>query len=256
MVSPLRQSGVGQNGAFGGGGGGGGGATGSSSFGGNGGIGGFGGGGGSAGSGRVAGGNGGSGGAFGGRGGDGRGNNAGGTTGGGGAGLGGAIFNDGGSLNLTNTTLTGNSTQGGTSNSFGGGASGQAVGGAVFSRNGALTVLSSTISSNTAVNGGRGIYVLGDAAVAMATLDNTLIGQSDTSVSDFVASTISSGSTTTSGTGNLIRTQTGFSGTIVSTADPLLSVLGSYGGTTQNLALLPGSPAINAGTASGSPTKD
>lgn len=38
--------------------------------------------------------------------------------------------------------------------------------------------------------------------------------------------------------------------------NPLLSALGSYGGTTPTHALLPGSPAINAGTATGAPGTD
>jgi hypothetical protein len=36
----------------------------------------------------------------------------------------------------------------------------------------------------------------------------------------------------------------------------LLAALGNYGGPTQTMASLPGSPAINAGTATGAPTTD
>jgi hypothetical protein len=39
-------------------------------------------------------------------------------------------------------------------------------------------------------------------------------------------------------------------------ANPLLAPLGNYGGPTQTLALLPGSPAIDAGTAAGAPATD
>ena len=45
------------------------------------------------------------------------------------------------------------------------------------------------------------------------------------------------------------------SGDLINT-NPLLAPLGNYGGTTQTHALLPGSPAINAGTSSGAPTTD
>ncbi len=74
------------------------------------------------------------------------------------------------------------------------------------------------------------------------------IGQADTSVSDFVANTNAGGATpVTSGTGNLIRTAVGFSGTIVSSADPLLNALSSNGGPTQTMSIPSGSPARNAG---------
>ena len=40
------------------------------------------------------------------------------------------------------------------------------------------------------------------------------------------------------------------------TADPLLGPSGNYGGPTQTMPLLPGSPAIDAGTATGAPSTD
>src|SRR5262249_20459306 len=43
---------------------------------------------------------------------------------------------------------------------------------------------------------------------------------------------------------------------VVSTADPLLAPLGNYGGPTQNMALRPGSPAIDPGTSTGAPAQD
>jgi hypothetical protein len=54
---------------------------------------------------------------------------------------------------------------------------------------------------------------------------------------------------------------TALSGTVSGTGDvfsdtPLLAPLGNYGGPTQTMALLPGSPAIDAGTATGAPTTD
>ena len=42
----------------------------------------------------------------------------------------------------------------------------------------------------------------------------------------------------------------------VITADPLLGPSGNYGGPTQTMPLLPGSPAIDAGTATGGPSTD
>ncbi len=217
--------GSGGGGGFGGGGGGGG-------LIGGGGSGGFGGGGGG-GIGYDGGGFGGFGGGSGGIGTD---------SGGGGAGLGGAIFNYGGSVILTNDTLTANSASGGT-----GTVVGQGLGGAVFNYNGTITLNNDTVSGNTAAQGGRGVYNLGDDATATATINNTIIGQSDTAVNDFTGNTIKGGTSTTSGVGDLIRTASGFSGTVVSTADPMLGPLQNNGGPTQTMSILFSSPAFDAG---------
>jgi hypothetical protein len=190
----------------------------------------------------------------------------GGGAGGGGAGLGGAIFNEGGIVTITNSTLSGNLAQGGLAGVTPSGfynqaaGNGQGLGGAVFNHNGTLTLLDSTLSGNTAAQGGRGVYSLGDGSgqTATAIIDNTIIGQADTSVSDFVGQTINGGASTTSGSGDLIRTQSGFSGTIASTADPLLqATLTDNGGPTLTLLPQAGSPAIDAGdnaAAAGLPT--
>jgi hypothetical protein len=45
-------------------------------------------------------------------------------------------------------------------------------------------------------------------------------------------------------------------GTVASPLNPLLTALGDYGGPTQTMALQSGSPAINAGTATGAPATD
>ena len=175
--------------------------------------------------------------------------------GGGGAGMGGGIFSNGGTITLTNDTFTGNTASGGAGgivtstlapvNETGG--SGSGYGGAIFTLNGQIFLDDDTISGNTAAQGGAGVYLLGNGVNATATINNTIIGQSATSVADFVANTTNSGTTFTSGFGNLIGTATGFSGRIVSTADPDVAALGSYGGPTQTMPPLPGSPAIDAG---------
>jgi hypothetical protein len=191
---------------------------------------------------------GGSAGPFGGPGADGSANACG--AGGGGAGLGGAIFNDGGTVTITNSTLSGNTAQGGLAGTGEtGAAKGQGLGGAIFNHNGSLTLTNSTLSGNTA-QAGRGVYNVGDGSgqTATAVINNTIIGQADTTVSDFVGRTINGGTSTTSGSGNLIRSQSGFSGTIVSTADPLLQTsLTDNGGPTLTLRPQSGSPAIGAG---------
>jgi hypothetical protein len=167
--------------------------------------------------------------------------------GGPGAGLGGGIFSNGGTLTLSNDTFTANSAIAGANIPNGGQLNSDGFGGAVFARNGSVTLTNDTISGNTANQGGRGVYILGDGATATAVINNTIIGQSDTSVSDFVANSINGGATTTSGIDDLIRTAVNFGGTFVSTQDPHLGPLASNGGPTQTMALLTGSPAIDAG---------
>jgi hypothetical protein len=178
------------------------------------------------------------------------------TGGGGGAGMGGAVFNEAGTVVITNSTLTANTASGGAAGvgAFNGTA-GKGLGGGLFNHNGLISVINSTFSANTAAQGGRDVFTLGDSTgnttastTATATITNTILGQADTTVQDFTGKTNGSGTNSTSGTNNLIRTQSGFAGSIVSTADPMLAALGNYGGPTPTMALLPGSPAIDAGT--------
>jgi ELWxxDGT repeat protein len=200
------------------------------------------------------------------------GNDAGG--GGGGGGLGGAVFNNGGTVTITNSTLTGNTAQGGN----GGGVTnygssgtfyspsggGQGLGGAVFSRNGTLTITNSTLSGNAAAQGGHNVYVLSDGTgnTVTATLTNSILGQTDNTVSDFVASTNAGGNTPNlnSSSNDLVRKNPTSGGlptaAVVSSADPLLAPLGDYGGLTPTMALLPGSPAIDPSITSGAPSQD
>jgi hypothetical protein len=236
-------------GGFGGGGGGGGfyhGAGGLGGFGGGGG----GGSGGGAGAGGSAGG-GGYGGGIGIAGGHGNGGAA-----GGGAGMGGAIFDEAGTVVITNSTITGNTASGGAGGAGLNGTAGQGLGlgAGLFNHNGAITITDSTFSANPVRNGdgsngnGRDVFNLGDGATAKATINNTILGQTDNSITDFVANvTSASGSATnTSGTNNLIRNTTTFGGTS-NPADPLLAALASNGGPTQTMALQANSPAIDAG---------
>jgi hypothetical protein len=242
---------VGSAGGAGGFGSGGGGGGSSSVTGGNGGGGGFGGGG----AGVVGRGQGGAGGFGGGKGGNAQPGSDAGVNGGngGGAGLGGAIFNDAGSVTIANSTLTSNTATGGNAvnapNAGATGSPGKGLGGAVFSLNGSLKLINATISGDTAANGGRGVYALGYGTgnTANVTITNTIIGQADTSVSDLVVATTNSGAVASSGAGNLVRTETGFTGTIVSTANPNLSAPAANGGPTKTMALNSPSSAIDAG---------
>jgi hypothetical protein len=255
-------------GGFGGGGGGGYGDGGVNNRG-PGGLGGFGGGGGggaysdNGGGGGFGGGGGGGGGQSGSAGPGGYGGGAGGGNinglggGGGGAGMGGAVFNEAGTVTIANSTFTANTASGGAGGagrSGHNGAAGHGLGGGLFNHNGTITVTNSTFSANTVTNGdgsngnGRDVFNLGDGATANATINNTILGQTDNTITDFVANTTSaSGSATNAiGTNNLIRNTATFDGTS-SSADPLLAALAKNGGPTLTIALMTGSPAIDAG---------
>ncbi len=125
------------------------------------------------------------------------------------------------------------------------------VGGGV-DNNGNLTLTACTIAENAAQTGG-GIWA-GEGSVTLT--DTIVAGNSDASGSSDIASGYYD-SSTVAGSYNLIGP--GGSGDIVDGTDGnivLASVsalgvtpLGDYGGPTETMALLPGSPAIGAGTA-------
>jgi Divergent InlB B-repeat domain len=241
--------GAGARGGFGGGGG----ASGLTLLvAGDGGNGGFGGGGGAADSGLVFDGNRGEGGFFAGNGSQ---NRPGG--GGGGAGLGGAIFNDSGSVDVRNSTFTGNTVGGGFSAKAQDGTGG---GGAIFSRNGHLTVLNSTISGNLA-NFGGGIIVAQDSGNPFGTpesaptsfvLLNTIIadnGQYECAITGSSIGVAFTHNLIQSNAGNETKfyreTFVGCQG-VVTTSDPQLGPLQYNLGATPTMAIASTSPAWNA----------
>jgi len=159
-----------------------------------------------------------------------------------------ASFNGGGLyINVLQTTLT-NVTISGNSASHGGG---------VQVWEGAALLTNVTISGNTARDDGGGFFVSGYGG--HATMTNTIVTGNTVGVN---ANDIQHPWTSISGSNNLIGT--GGSGGLVNGVDEnlvgvsnvLLAPLGFYGGTTQTMPLLPGSPAINAGTSTGAPATD
>ncbi len=121
-----------------------------------------------------------------------------------------------------------------------------------------MSVTNATFAGNTAAQGGQAIYSLSHEtanaiteANASVTLTNTILaganalaaekrsGSSSTSSITYVGPNVIPSTTILTGGATL-------SGTSPSTANPLLSALGNYGGPTQTFALLPGSPAIDA----------
>jgi predicted outer membrane repeat protein len=180
-------------------------------------------------------------------------------------GFGGGLFN-GGTTTLTNCTVSGNSTGfygvgGGLANGRGtltltdctvsgnfGGSAGLA--GGIFIQAGTLTLTDCSVSGNSA-NGGGGI----DAQGGTTTLtDCTVSGNSYVDILGVVHTRNSIISTLSGNLGslghNLIGNTNGGSGfdpTDLLNVNPLLGPLQNNGGPTQTMALLAGSPALNAG---------
>ena len=175
---------------------------------------------------------------------------------------GGAIFNYFGTMTVTNSTLSGNS-----ANGYGGGIynisdtmtlnnstlSGNSAeyGGGIYNISGTLSLNNSTLSGNAANAGGGGAIDNGGGSLIMtacllagntaATVvgpdlwqeDGTLTA-TDCLISDGPSSTLTNGVNS-----NLV-------GNGSTPIDALLAPLGNYGGPTQTMPPLPGSPAIDA----------
>ncbi len=179
--------------------------------------------------------------------------------GGGGAGLGGAIFNLGASVVITNSTLTGNDSVGGRSKGF----TGEGHGGAIFSINGSTTVENDTIDGNLASGSGGGIYIWQSpnnlfgltSNTTTFILRNSIIADSTGSDDAANKQCTMKAQVITGGDwrGNLIQNDdpsypcdyTPSTGT-VSTLDPLLGPLQNNGGYTPTMAVGENSPAWNA----------
>jgi hypothetical protein len=152
----------------------------------------------------------------------------------------GGLFNKDGTITLTNATVNGNSAN---------------SGGGLFTYKGGTTTLTNcTVSGNTA-NAGGGLF----NNVGTTTLTNTIAagntggdvqGALDAASADNVVGN-ASGLTGISDGNQCNRV-----GTPQAPIDPLLAPLGDFGGPTQTMALLPGSPALGGGTATGAPTTD
>lgn len=178
---------------------------------------------------------------------------------------GGGVLSIGGNFRLSNSSVSGN---GNTGSGFEDG------GGGIFARGGRLFVTNSTVSGNTAVGNpgaGGGIFALKPAGVYLVNStisNNTSSGAGggvriDTNAEGTFSNTIVAGNISTgtseeelSGTIfsngiNLIGNTFGSSGWIASdllNINPMLGPLADNGGGTMTHALLPGSPAINAGS--------
>jgi len=181
---------------------------------------------------------------------------------------GGGIANYG-TLTLTNCTLSGNSTSGsggGISNGYQGTAiltnctlsdnAASGSGGGISNRNWATAILTNCTLSDNAATFGGGIYNspgCGGCGPFGSPIEGGRLTLGNTIVANSPSGGDCSGERITDGGHNLIEDATsscgvsnGVNGNIIG-VDPLLSPLANNGGPTQTIALLPGSPAINAG---------
>ncbi|HXH19506.1 MAG TPA: choice-of-anchor Q domain-containing protein [Chitinophagales bacterium] len=175
-----------------------------------------------------------------------------------GSGNGSGILNNGGTVTVINSTIRNNSNSG--------------VGGGIYN-DGTATIINSTISNNSATDGGGGIANNGTATIINSTISNNSTGLTfgGGGILNFVSGTvnarntiIANNSATNTNTGpdfkgtltsqgyNLIGNTSGTNITGTTTGnilnqDPKLAPLGDYGGLTKTHALLPDSPALNAG---------
>ncbi|NER96578.1 MAG: DUF4347 domain-containing protein [Symploca sp. SIO1B1] len=164
---------------------------------------------------------------------------------------GGGIFNygndaDAATVNLSNSTVSGN-----TANNKGGGIYnyGNAADGAT------VTLSNSTVSGNMATNYGGGIYNYGsEAGAATVTVGNSIIADNTAPTDTDVGRSDADNAPITDNGNNLIGIDsiTAFNtstlvGDAMNPRDPKLAPLGDYGGPTQTHALLPDSPALDAG---------
>jgi hypothetical protein len=101
---------------------------------------------------------------------------------------------------------------------------------------GTLRLSNCTLSSNSSFGGG-GIFNSGSAL----SVANTIVAGNTASFAPDVAGTITSLGHNLFGTGDLV-------GTAASPLNPRLAPLANYGGPTPTMALLPGSPALDAGS--------
>jgi alpha-tubulin suppressor-like RCC1 family protein len=185
------------------------------------------------------------------------------------AGYGGSLYNTG-MLTVTNSTFTGNSAE------FGGG----------LYNSGELTVVNSTFSGNSAVSEGGGFYNIGTMAIANSTLSGNLAdtggGYYNGGSLTVTNTTISGNSAVSEGGGIVNHGMLSYANTMIANSlsgedcinygvislniknlvesdsevyscspplngDPNLGALADNGGPTQTMALLTGSPAIDAG---------
>lgn len=147
-----------------------------------------------------------------------------------GAGLGGGIDNQG-TLEVTNSTFSGNQAS---------------PGGAIYNES-LATVTSCTITGNRTGNGGGGILNAGTLTLTSSIVAGNTKNQSQ--ADDIEGVDVEDGGFNLIGDVNTSGGLTNTNGNLVGVANPLLGPLEDNGGPTPTIALLAGSPAIDAGLA-------
>ncbi len=168
------------------------------------------------------------------------------------ASIGGAIINNNGTLIVINNTFNNNS-----ANNDGGG---------ISNSNGTITITNSTFNGNSANNGG-GLGNLGTLTLINSTFsNNSAVGSGGGIRNDGTlnyTNTILANSTNGGDCSNNSMINTNINNLVEDSScsaslsgDPLLGPLANNGGFTETMALLAGSPAINAGTNTVCPSTD
>jgi hypothetical protein len=144
-------------------------------------------------------------------------------------------------VTISNSTLTGNSAVAQCSRG------GEGSGGGIFIEGGTLTTNNSTLSGNSAMGKtsglGGGIYKFD--AEGTVTIQNSIVANSPLGGN-------CNGAMTSKGYNLSSDSSCDFDNTgDLNNTDPKLGQLGNYGGSTQTIPLLSGSPAIDAGNPSG-----
>jgi CSLREA domain-containing protein len=152
---------------------------------------------------------------------------------------GGGVVGYGGTMSLTNCTLSGNSIA--TPLGYGGG----------LWDSGVTTVTDCTVSGNSAGETGGGLQVGngGKMTIGNSIIAGNTAGLSGPDVYHVTGTFISDGNNLigeTNGSSGWVSSD--LTGTVASPLNPVLAPLGNYGGPTQTMAELPGSPAIDAGS--------
>ncbi|KQZ09447.1 hypothetical protein ASD23_14530 [Agromyces sp. Root1464] len=182
--------------------------------------------------------------------------------GGGGAGLGGAIFGYSASIEVSNSTFTGNAAVRGVAGSGGftdGGAqNGADAGGAIFTVGGRLTITNSTIAGNESTGDGAGVVVYKPTTGESTSLvlRNAIVAGNTGRDECFVL-----GGVAASGTNNLVTPHATDARTscpaITQSADPELAPLAlNAPGRTPTMAVGGLSPAVNTGDLASAPLDD
>jgi CSLREA domain-containing protein len=141
---------------------------------------------------------------------------------------GGGAMQGNGAITMTNVTMSGNSSQ--------------ASGGGLYYNGTGLTMTNTTIAGNTAATNAGGLHK--STSTNNANIRNSIIAGNTGGASPDITNVINSLGNNVIGT---VGTSTGWIGSDLQNQNPLLSPIGSYGGSGLSQALLTGSPAINAG---------